>query len=232
MKSQSNGMVNQSLQANDTAAAPNGDRSLAILAVPSRHRPPIETLFALDARLAGIVRATREPMVGQMRLTWWHEALTKLDGAPAPAEPLLRDVQQHLLPAGVSGARLAGMIDGWEELIVADALGTETLDRHAGARGAGLFAAAGMVLGADSPLLVPAGRGWALADLAGHLSAPTAAGLAADAARRELSHAFSAPWPAKLRPIGVLSLIARLDATPGSAIAKALKVGRFRITGR
>jgi phytoene synthase len=232
MKSQSNGMVNQSLQTNDTAAAPNGDRSLAILAVPSRHRPAIETLFALDARLAGIVRATREPMVGQMRLTWWHEALTKLDGAPAPAEPLLRDVQQHLLPAGVSGARLAGMIDGWEELIVADALGAETLDRHAGARGAGLFAAAGMVLGADSPLLVPAGRGWALADLAGHLSAPTAAGLAADAARRELSHAFSAPWPAKLRPIGVLSLIARLDATPGSALAKALKVGRFRITGR
>lgn len=137
MKSQSNGMVNQSLQANDTAAAPNGDRSLAILAVPSRHRPAIETLFALDARLAGIVRATREPMVGQMRLTWWHEALTKLDGAPAPAEPLLRDVQQHLLPAGVSGARLAGMIDGWEELIVADALGAETLDRHAGPAGPG-----------------------------------------------------------------------------------------------
>jgi phytoene synthase len=231
MKSQSNGMVNKDPRAAGPQAATDG-RALALLVAAAPARAPIQALFALDSRLAGIVRATREPMVGQMRLTWWHEALTKLDGAPAPAEPLLRDVQHHLLPAGVSGARLAGMIDGWEELIVADALGAETLDRHAGARGAGLFAAAGMVLGGDSPLLAPAGRGWALADLAAHLSAPAAAGLAADAAQRELSQAFSVPWPAKLRPIGVLSLIARLDATPGSALAKALKVGRFRITGR
>jgi hypothetical protein len=131
----------------DTPPPPAPDRALLLAALPSAARAPIETLFALDSRLAGIVRATREPMVGQMRLTWWHEALTKLDGAPAPAEPLLRDVQQHLLPAGVSGARLAGMIDGWEELIVADALTAETLDRHAEARGAGL-AADGAGLGA------------------------------------------------------------------------------------
>lgn len=231
MKSQSNGMVNEDPRANGPQAATDG-RALALLVAAAPARPPIEALFALDSRLAGIVRATREPMVGQMRLTWWHEALTKLDREPAPAEPLLRDVQRHLLPAGVSGARVAGMIDGWEELIVSDPLAAETLDRHAEARGGGLFAAAAVVLGGDTPLLAPAGRGWALADLAGHLSAPAAAGLAADAAQRELSQAFSAPWPAKLRPIGVLSLIARLDAAPGSALAKAMKVGRFRITGR
>ncbi|RZM37470.1 MAG: hypothetical protein EOP67_01085 [Sphingomonas sp.] len=89
----------------DTPSPLAPDRALLLAALPSPARPPIETLFALDSRLAGIVRATREPMVGQMRLTWWHEALTKLDREPAPAEPLLRDVQRHLLPAGVSGAR-------------------------------------------------------------------------------------------------------------------------------
>lgn len=208
------------------------DRALLFAALPAAARPPMQALFALDARLAGIVRATREPIVGQMRLTWWHDALTKLDSAPAPAEPLLRDVQHQLLPAGVTGARLAGMIDGWEELIVSDPLAADTLLRHAEARGAGLFAAAGVVLGADSPLLAPAGRGWALADLAGHLSAPAAAALAADSAHSEFTQAFSAAWPARLRPIGMLSLIARLDASNGTPLAKTLKVGRFRLTGR
>ena len=232
MKSQSNGMVNENLQSDAPAPAQPDGRALALLAVPARHRPAIDTLLALDSRLAGIVRATREPIVGQMRLTWWHDALTKLDTAPAPAEPLLRDVQAHLLPVGVGGARLAAMIDGWEELIVSDPLAAETLHRHADARGAGLFAAAGLVLGGDSPLLAPAGRGWAFADLAGHLSAPAAATRAADSAEQEFAQAFSASWPSRLRPVGVLSLVARLDAAPGSAIAKALKVGRFRIFGR
>jgi phytoene synthase len=171
------------------------DRALLFAALPAAARPPMQALFALDARLAGIVRATREPIVGQMRLTWWHDALTKLDSAPAPAEPLLRDVQHQLLPAGVTGVRLAGMIDGWEELIVSDPLAADTLLRHAEARGAGLFAAA-------------------------------------DSAHSEFTQAFSAAWPARLRPIGMLSLIARLDASNGTPLAKALKVGRFRLTGR
>jgi len=208
------------------------DRQIAIGHAPAPMRQPLETLFALDDRLAGIVRATREPMIGQMRLTWWHDALVRLDSDPAPAEPLLQDIQHHLLPMGISGARLAGMIDGWEELIVADTLDPDTLERHAAARGGGLFAIIGSLLGADAPLLAVAGRGWALADLATHLSMPAAAALADAAARDALSQAFSGSWPAKLRPVGVLALIAHLDRSNGTPIGKVLRVARFRISGR
>lgn len=208
------------------------DRQIAIGHAPAAVRQPLETLFALDDRLAGIVRATREPMIGQMRLTWWHDALVRLDSDPAPAEPLLQAIQRDLLPLGISGARLAGMIDGWEELIVADRLDPDTLERHAAARGGGLFAIAGSLLGGDSPLLAPAGRGWALADLATRLSLPAAATLADAAARDAMLQAFSVAWPAKLRPVGVLALVVQLDRSNGTPLGKVLKVARFRMTGR
>lgn len=206
--------------------------ALALLAVSRAMRPAMAALFALDARLADIVRTTREPLVGQMRLTWWHDALTRLDDAPAPAEPLLRELQRLLLPQGVSGALLATMIDGWEALIVADPIDAAALDTHARARGEGLFAAAGRLLGGDSPLLAPAGRGWALADLAAHLSDRDSATRAADSAGEALADAFSGTWPRTLRPVGLSALIAKLDRSDLAPIVKALKVWAFRMTGR
>ena len=44
--------------------------SLAMTYAPATKRPALEALFALDDTLAGILRTTREPLVGQMRLTW------------------------------------------------------------------------------------------------------------------------------------------------------------------
>lgn len=208
------------------------DQQLAVDSVPLPRRAAVTTLLMLDRRFAQIVRTTREPMVGQMRLTWWHDALIKLDKEPAPAEPLLTDLQQQVLPHGVSGERLATMIDGWEELIVSDPVDTDTLMRHAAARGAGLFAIAGTILGGQSPLLTPAGQGWALADLSRHLTDGRAVAHAQRLADDAFSRAFAASWPAKLRPLGMLGLFARLDGSDRSAVAKALTLSRFRLFGR
>ncbi|MFN3434091.1 MAG: squalene/phytoene synthase family protein [Sphingomonas sp.] len=213
-------------------AAEPADRTLAIAAAPAGTRKALAALFALDDTLARIVRGTREPLVGQMRLTWWHDALDRLDAHDAPAEPVLQGVAAHLLPRGVTGAALATMIDGWEELLVADPLDRPALLRHADARGAGLFAAAGRVLDGDSPALADAGRTWALADLARHLSDPTLADAAAAAADEIFARAFSVRWPPAARPIGLLALLAKLDRDSGLPIAKALRVTRFRLFGR
>ncbi len=215
-----------------TAAADPPDRALVLAAAPASRRPALGALFALDDTLARIVRGTREPLVGQMRLTWWHDALTRLDHHPAPAEPVLQAAEAHLLPHGAAGAALAAMIDGWEELLVADPLDRDALLRHADARGAGLFAAAGRVLSDESPALADAGRAWALADLARHLSMPGAAAAAGEAADERFPVAFSIRWPQALRPIGLLALLAHLDRSGGSAIGKALRVSRFRLFGR
>ncbi|MCU6452709.1 squalene/phytoene synthase family protein [Sphingomonas sp. A2-49] len=208
------------------------DRALVVATAPAVARDALHTLFALDLRLAAIVRAAREPMIGQMRLAWWHDALGRLDGADAPAEPLLQAVQAHLVPAGIRGDALAALIDGWEALIAADTLDDAALMRHAESRGAGLFVLLGRVLGTDSPLLAPAGRGWAFADLAGHLSVERAAADAAALARAQWSQAFSKRWPRPLRVIGLLSLVSYLDDRGGSPFANALRTTRFRIDGR
>ena len=40
-------------------------------------RAPLSTALQLDRRLARIVSRTTEPMLGQMRLAWWREALNR-----------------------------------------------------------------------------------------------------------------------------------------------------------
>ena len=42
-----------------------------------------------------------------MRLAWWREALQRLDTAPAPGEPVLRELAAAVLPLGVTGTALA-----------------------------------------------------------------------------------------------------------------------------
>lgn len=205
---------------------------LLLMASPVAVRDALRTLFELDERLGGIVRTTREPMIGQLRLAWWREALVTLDIAAAPAEPLLGAIQRHLLPRGLSGACLAAMIDGWEGIIVAAAIDDAVLTRFCRARGEGLFVNAASLIGSDSPALAPAGQAWAAADLAAGLSDPAAAKAAMVLAGTMWSVAFSRRWPLALRPLGTLSLIAMLDRRSGAPIGKALRVARFRLTGR
>jgi len=127
----------------DPAPGRDPEFGLALSYASPDARPALLALFALDSALAGILRTTHEPMVGQMRLTWWHEALIRLDVTAPPAEPILQALARHVVPQGISGARLAGMIDGWEELLDAEALDDAGIGRHADARGGALFAMAG-----------------------------------------------------------------------------------------
>ena len=207
------------------------ERALALRYAQLKGLPALLALFALDTALANILRTTREPMVGQMRLTWWHEALTRLDSAPPPAEPVLQALTQHALPHGISGARLAGLIDGWEELLDGETLEDAAILRHADARGGALFAMAGEMLGArDTDPVVPAGRGWALADLGRHLSDPPVAGRVIELAAAPLAEAGRLRWSRGARPLGALAQIARMNlAVP---LDRPLPIGAPRRVGR
>src|SRR5258706_11816229 len=101
----------------DMAVAIDPERGVVLGYARPATQPALRALFALDDALAQLLRTTREPMVGQMRLTWWHEALTRLDASPPPAEPVLQCLARDVLPRGVTGCGLAGMIDAWEELL-------------------------------------------------------------------------------------------------------------------
>lgn len=207
------------------------ERELAFSYAHARSRAGLAALFALDAALANILRTTREPIVGQMRLTWWHEALTRLDSAAPPAEPVLQALVRDVVPQGTTGARLAGMIDGWEELLDADTLNDAALGRHAEARGGALFAMAGEVLGArhTDPVEL-AGKGWALADLGRHLSDRSTAERALRLAAAPLAQAGRTRWSRAARPLGALAHIARMNLA--ISLDHPLPIGAPRRVGR
>jgi phytoene synthase len=222
------------------AVAIDPERGLALGYARSATQPALRALFALDDALAQVLRTTREPMVGQMRLTWWYEALTRLDVSPAPAEPVLQSLAREALPRGVTGADLAGMIDGWEELLEPELLGDDALVRHAAGRGSRLFEMAGKVIGAsDADPVAVAGTGWALADLGRHLSDRVLADRTLGLAAAPIAEATRVRWSRAARPLGALTHIARmnlavpLDETlPIGAPARVGRILLHRFTGR
>lgn len=210
------------------------DRKLALTYVPAKHRVAVTSLWHLDAVLGAVVSGGKEPMISRIKLAWWREALEKLDHAPAPAEPTLQAVADHLLPYGIAGAEVAGMEDGWAVLLNEDALNEGELQTYAAARGAAFFRLTARLLGAEaSAEHLKAGEGWALADLARHSGEPDAG--AALAAARSIS--VPSNWPSILRPLGMLAMLAKRDiergtAEPQGAPGRMLLMLRHRITGR
>ena len=215
------------------------ERALALDYAPAETRAALHALFALDDAFGQVLRTTTEPMIGQMRLAWWHEALRKLDDAPPPAQPVLQGLADAVVPRGVSGAALADLVTGWEALIEAETIDETAMHAHADARGGGMFAVAAAVLGQSDPRVAVAGRGWALADLSRHLRAAGAAGQARAMAESALAAALVGAWPARLRSLGALTLIARMNLKvaadapiPAGAPRRVARLMLHRMTGR
>ena len=178
------------------------DRTLALAYLPDGVRPAIEALWRLDATMAAILATGTQPLITQMRLAWWREALERLDIAPPPAEPVLLALATYVLPT-VSGAELAAMEEGWLQLLSEEALGEGELARYAALRGGLLFQFSARLLGDTGFPVERAGESWALADLARH-------------SRRKDESKLPVPesktrWPKNLRPLGMLVMLARRD---------------------
>ncbi|WP_137864775.1 MULTISPECIES: squalene/phytoene synthase family protein [unclassified Sphingomonas] len=211
------------------------ERDLILTYAPRAAQSGLQALLALDDALARLLRTTREPALGQMRLAWWREALEKLDHAPAPAEPVLKALETEVLPHGVTGVSLVPIVHGWEVLIEEEALHADAMRRFGEGRGQ-LFIAAGDLLGSRRDPLAAAGQGWALADLAGNLQADRESAVARDLARPLLDAATGVRWSRAGRALGALAHRARLDLAEAPKPAGApSRVGRLlwhRLTGR
>jgi len=209
------------------------ERALALAYVPAGRRPAVEALWRLDAAFGAVLASGREPMVTRIRLAWWREALERLDSEKPPAEPLLRALAAHVLPAGVSGTELSAMADGWDAIVGAEAPDIDALDLHAELRGAALFRFTARLLGAEANLDED-GERWALTDLARHSARPGEAkvAMAAARARKEIRK-----WPTELRPLGMISVLARRDTHVGQpgkqgAPSRILRMIWHRVSGR
>lgn len=206
------------------------DRRLALAYVPARIRPAIEALWRLDVTFAAILAGGGDRAIGRIRLAWWREALARLDEAPPPPEPVLRGIAAHLLVAGIAGAELAAMEEGWTILLAERPLAAAELDDYAALRGGTLFRLSARLLGDPGFPVEEPGKLWALADLARHNRSAEEVRVAAPES--------SARWPPALRPLGMLAMLARRDVRRGAKPwerqgnpARMLRMVRHRLTG-
>jgi phytoene synthase len=183
------------------ASLPTESR-LAMAYARGASRAVLVGLFALDSRLAGIVRAASEPVLGQVRLAWWRDQLAMAPQDRASGEPLIAVLTEW----GEAGSRLVALVDGWEAALAETPSLAALVDGRAQA-----FAAAAGVLGVPAAAAAAerAGRNWALADLASKLSP-------GDGRNTALVLAAEQDWsrpvlPGALRPLTVLHGLARRD---------------------
>lgn len=183
------------------------ERALSLAYAPAVKRSALAALWRLDERLEQALRASDEPIIRCIRLAWWRDALAALDGMPPAAEPLLRDVAAHILPLGIMGMELAAIEEGWAVLADGPPFDATTVECHARLRGRTLFSLAARILSGSTPAFVAkAGEGWALADMIIKGTLHPDAGQIAAKGPAELRGVV---WPRPLRPLGMLSVLAR-----------------------
>lgn len=180
-------------------------------------------IWAFDARLANIVRTTSEPMIGQMRLTWWHEALREGKGA---GEPLVEALRQEV-PARAEPHGLLSVIEGWEVLLEPLPLSDSQLVAFAEHRGGGLFRQIGWLAGDCPAWLAQAGMAWALWDLSGHLSDAATAERAIAIAPEFLADVPERGWPRSLASLRILTGLTRRDARQGRRAPAQLDLRQY-----
>ena len=200
---------------------------LAIAYAPARSRARALALLALDHRLAAIVQSAREPVLGQLKLSWWRDRL----GQPPERWPKGEPVLVALRSWGDHSGRLVQLVDGWEDMIGG---GLAEMSALSDARALAWADFAELVN--QSPVrdaVLSAARSWSLAELA--------LGCANGTLRDEaLAVARSEDWqrallPRDLRSLAMLHGLAKralwrdrtnLLSVP-SDLAVAIRIGLF-----
>jgi phytoene synthase len=96
------------------------DRFLTVLFAPPDKREAIFALLAFNLETARVRDAVREPMLGQIRLQWWREALAEV----VAGQPRRHDVLEGLTGAGVPVALLEEILDAREAELAPEPPGT------------------------------------------------------------------------------------------------------------
>lgn len=203
------------------------EQRLALAYASKKGRSCLLAVFALDARLAGIVRASREPLLAQARLAWWRDRFASEPATWPEGEPLLALLRESRVNPAVMGE----LVNGWEHLLAGASLSAVDIEALLAARTAVLQAGGEAVTGSPVAGLDRIARRWALADLASRLSEPDERELVCTRAAVQEWQAIT--LPRDLRPLAVLGGLAMRCRTnlgrpllsgPASAFA-ALRIG-------
>jgi phytoene synthase len=201
---------------------------LALVYAPASAREPTLALLALDARLATLIRRSSEPMLAQLRLAWWREAIAREPEHWPRGEPILATLRSW----GGATATATALVDAWEALTAPSPLDSSSLQAFADGRGAAAAALAD-VLGqsGEREAARQLGRIWAIEDLAMRLGRDEERAVA-----RALAEEMAGRLPKVRRPLRSLRVLAGLSrrrrmsgsedgASSPAAMVQALKLG-------
>jgi phytoene synthase len=209
-------------------------QALVLATMSEADRARGQAAFRLDRECAQIARMAKDPLMAQIRLSWWRDGIGAAELSATHRTP---DMEALRGAPGFEGARsgLSAIVDGWEELILADGEQEwiDMLPRYAQGRGEGLFAA----LGGGSEE-THAGRVWALWDLGGNVSdekfrAPVLAAGAAACGQVDRGRIASLPHPLKMLALPAMADIARGRGAPSDMnVSLYFRLLRIQLFGR
>lgn len=87
------------------------DRYLAALFAPSSVRNALMALYAFNADVGRIPSAVSEPMLGEIRLQWWRDALANLAVGEVTGNPIADALGGAMREHGLPKALLLGVVD-------------------------------------------------------------------------------------------------------------------------
>ena len=131
-------------------------------------RADVIALYALDHELDHVVRVAREPLMAEIRLTWWREAIDEiLSGRPPRGHPVLDALAVAVERRSLARAPLEALVEArFQDLESPRFEDADVLDNHIDATSGAVMALAVAILArVDAIETRPAAQAWALAGL-------------------------------------------------------------------
>ena len=94
------------------------DRFLATLFAPAAMRDDLLVLYAFDIETAAVAQRVRDPAAGEIRLQWWHDALSVAHDASG--HPVADAMRPMLVRRGIAPDIALGLIDARRRALYQD----------------------------------------------------------------------------------------------------------------
>ncbi|HWE46818.1 MAG TPA: squalene/phytoene synthase family protein [Caulobacteraceae bacterium] len=148
-------------------AEPDRWLSTRFIADPEK-RADVVAFYAFDHALARIAHAVTQPMLGDIRLAWWREAVEEaVAGKPPRAHPVVEALSVAIGRRGLSIGPFETLIEARARDLDAAPLGLAEAVRYAEASAGSVMSIAARLLGPHTiPDLSAVGRAWGVARLA------------------------------------------------------------------
>ncbi|MBL8669056.1 MAG: squalene/phytoene synthase family protein [Alphaproteobacteria bacterium] len=118
----------------------DSDRFLCALFAPPGRRDHVFALIAFEHEIAKTRSVVSEPMLGQIRLQWWRDAIDSVFAGHPRKHEVVEGVDLAVRSAGLPRALFEGMIDARENELEGPPPDLQSLVRHADATGGALAA--------------------------------------------------------------------------------------------